>query len=419
VKQKGGASNASDETMRAYERLIRYAAFETGSDDRSTTIPSNPNELNFADFLVDELRSLGAEAEREKNGIVYASVKGNRPSLKTIGFIAHLDTVGDVEYRNVQPQIIEEYDGGDITLQNGDVMLVSDTPALKKCKGKTLIVTDGRTILGADDKAGVAEIVTLVERLKEDSTLPHGDIKIAFTPDEEIGNGTDFFDVEEFGADYAFTLDGGEFGEVEYENFNAASAFLIFKGNNIHTGTAKGRMVNASMLAMEFDSMIPQSERPEFTEGYEGFYHVTDLRGSVEQAVLRYIVRDHDASKLTEKKQVMEKAAKVINDKYGEGSCELDIEDTYCNMASVIRKHPHLIENAFEAVKKAGGTPFSHPIRGGTDGARLSFMGLPTPNLGTGSGNHHSKKEYAVAEDMDKAVEMMLHILAAYCEDDL
>ncbi len=413
-----GRSGKEARAMRAYERLIRYAAFETGSDDRSTTIPSNLNELTFADHLAEELRELGAEVVREKNGIVYASIPGNRKGEKTIGFIAHLDTVGDVAYQHVKPQVIEHYDGGDITLSNGESMSVSEYPALALHKGKTLIVTDGNTILGADDKAGVAEIVTLAERFKEDPSLPHGEIRIAFTPDEEIGNGTDFFDVETFGADYAFTLDGGEFGEVEYENFNASSAFLIFKGNNIHTGTAKGSMINASMLAMEFDSMIPQRERPEYTEGYEGFYHVTDLRGSVEQAVLRYILRDHDGAKLTEKKQVMEQAAKAINDKYGEGSCELELEDTYCNMATVIQKHPHLIENAFEAVRKAGGTPVSRPIRGGTDGARLSFMGLPTPNLGTGSGNHHSKKEYAVAEDMDKAVEMMLHLAASYCEAD-
>lgn len=400
--------------MKAYERLIKYASFETGSDGRSLAIPSSASQIEFGKALTEELKKYGvSDAYIDKSGVVYGTINENTPYTATIGFIAHMDTVGDVEYKNVKPRLIENYDGGDIALANGDVITVSESPSLTFHKGKTIVVTDGNTILGADDKAGIAEIMTFAERLHTNPGIKHGRIKIAFTPDEEIGRGADFFDVKSFGADYAYTLDGGQFGEVEYENFNASSAFVQFSGKNIHTGTAKGVMINASNLAMEFDSLIPKAQRPENTEGYEGFYHVTEMKGSVESSELTYILRDHDLSKLNEKKQTLEKAKEFMNFKYG-NRVALEIEDTYSNMSEVIEKNFHLIENAFSAVKKAGGEPVSLPIRGGTDGARLSFMGLPAPNLGTGSGNHHSKFEYAIAEDMEKAVDMLEYIVQSY-----
>ncbi len=401
--------------MKAYERLIRYAAFETGSAEHSKTHPSNPAETEFAAELEKEIRALGAETFLSSAGVLYGEIPGNRPS-PPIGLIAHLDTVGDVEYKAVRPRVLKGYDGGDVVYPDGSVLSVDLCPALKSQKGKTLILSDGTTLLGADDKAGVAEIVTLLERLNSDPSLPHGKVCVAFTPDEEIGRGTDFFDIERFGAAFAYTLDGGAFGEVEYETFNASTAYLNFYGVNIHTGTAKGVMRNAARVACEFEAMLPRDERPESTEGYEGFYHLTEIRGDVEKACLRYMLRDHDGDKLFAKKENIARLAALLNEKYGEGTCKYAFEDIYSNMAPVILKHPFLIENAKKAVVLAGGVPVSRPIRGGTDGAMLSFRGLPTPNLGTGSGNHHSKHEYAIAEDMDAAVEMLVRLLALFTE---
>ncbi len=401
--------------MKAYERLIKYTEFHTGSDENTESCPSTEEQRVFAEYLVSELKSMGVkEARVDENGYVYAKIPANSPEVKgkKIGFIAHMDTVSDVEYRNVKPRVVEKYDGGEIILnrEKGIVM-----PPMPELRGQSLVVTDGTTILGADDKAGIAEIMTVAERLMTDDSIKHGDVLIGFTPDEEIGRGADLFDVEKFGADFAYTVDGARFGQIEYENFNAVNAKVIINGKSVHPGEAKyGGMRNANSIAMEFDMMLPKNERPEYTEGYEGFYHLMEIKSDVERAVMRYILRDHDNTKIKIKRAMFEKIAEFLNTKYGKDTVVLEIVDAYMNMAEKIAPHMHLIDNAAEAIERSGGDVEISPIRGGTDGARLSQMGLPCPNLGTGSANHHGRFEYAVVEEMDRCVETVIRIIESY-----
>ncbi|MBR5314629.1 MAG: peptidase T [Clostridia bacterium] len=401
--------------MKAYERLIKYTSFETGSDENCEKSPSSAGQMAFAEYLVSELKSLGIEnAQVDEYGYVYAKIPANCADLsgKTIGFIAHMDTVSDVEYRNVKARVIESYDGEEIILNEEKNIKM---PAMPEYEGFSLVVTDGTTILGADDKAGIAEIMTMAERLMTDKSLEHGEVAICFTPDEEIGRGTDYFDLKKFGADYAYTVDGGLFGEIEYENFNAINAKVTINGKNVHPGTAKmGGMKNANSIAFEFDSMLPKNERPEYTEGYEGFYHLTDIESSVEKAEMSYILRDPDNTKIKIKRAMFEKIAEFLNTKYGKGTVVLELKDSYANMAEKILPHFHLIENASRAIEMSGGIPKSELIRGGTDGVRLSFMGLPCPNLATGSDNHHGRFEFAVVEEMDMCVNTLVEITKAY-----
>ena len=405
--------------MKAYERLLRYTKFEAASDGTSSTCPSTPEQLAFGQALVDEMLALGiSDANMDENGYVFGTIKSNIENWNGphLGFIAHMDVVRDVPFENIKARVIENYDGGDILLnaQENIVLSPDEHDSLKDYVGKDLVVTDGTTLLGADNRAGIAEIITMAETLLTNPQIKHGTIKIGFTPDEEIGRGADLFDVKRFGADFAYTVDGGAFGEVVHETFNAATAKITIQGENIHPGTAKNKMKNASLIAMEFNNLLPVCERPEHTEGYEGFYHLIDLKGSVESANLTYIVRDHDRVKFEIKKEHLKKVAEWVNDIYGEGTVVLELVDSYANMHEQIKPHWHLIETAFEAVEEVGGVPHSIPIRGGTDGARLSFMGLPCPNLGTGSHNHHSKQEYACVQAMDDCVAMLVKIAEKY-----
>ncbi|SEK96347.1 tripeptide aminopeptidase [Pseudobutyrivibrio ruminis] len=406
--------------MRAYERLLNYVKVYTTSDEESTTVPSTARQFDLAKILVEELKGLGIEdAKVDDKCYVYASIPATKgyEDKKSIGFIAHMDTAPDFCGENVNPIIEENYNGEDIVLgTSGRTIKVSDFPHLKELKGRTLIHTDGTTLLGADDKSGIAEIMTFAEELLA-SDEPHGKICIAFTPDEEIGAGADHFDVEYFGADFAYTVDGGEENAVEYENFNAAEAKIKFNGVNIHPGDAKDIMVNAALVAMEFNSMLPPTQTPSQTEGYEGFFHLLDMSGDVAEAKLWYIIRDHDADKFEEKKKVMEHAANIINQKYGEGTCELNIRDQYQNMLEMIKPHMFLIDYAFEALKDAGENPKAVAIRGGTDGARLSFMGLPCPNLGTGGYNFHGPMEHITAEGMDTVVKVLHGITSKFATE--
>ncbi|MBR5322778.1 MAG: peptidase T [Clostridia bacterium] len=401
--------------MRAYERLIKYTEFATGSDENNEKCPSTEAQRGFAEYLADELRLLGVTDVRvDENGYVYAKIPANCAVEKgvNIGFIAHMDTISDVEYRNVRPRVIEGYDGGEIVLNEKQRIVM---PALPECKDKSLVVTDGTTILGADDKAGIAEIMTAVEALMSDNTIEHGEVCIGFTPDEEIGRGADLFKVNEFGAHFAYTVDGANFGQIEYENFNAINAKVKIKGKSVHPGEAKyGGMKNANGIAMEFESMLPKNEKPEYTEGYEGFYHLMEIKSDVENAEMRYILRDHDGTKIKIKRAMFESIADFLNKKYGKDTVELELVDVYENMAEKIEPHYHLIDDAVKAIESVGGVVDISPIRGGTDGARLSQMGLPCPNLGTGSANHHGRFEYAVIEEMDKCVETIIRIIESY-----
>ncbi|MBQ5426672.1 MAG: peptidase T [Pseudobutyrivibrio sp.] len=405
--------------MRAYERLLNYVKVYTTSDEDSTTVPSTARQFDLAKQLVEELHSIGVtNAEVDDKCYIYASIPATAglEDKKAVGFIAHMDTAPDFCGENVNPVVVENYDGEDVVLgTSGRTIKVSDFPHLKTLKGRTLIHTDGTTLLGADDKSGIAEIMTFAEELIN-SGEPHGKICIGFTPDEEIGAGADHFDVARFGADFAYTVDGGEENAVEYENFNAAGADVKFNGVNIHPGDAKDIMVNAALVAMEFNGMLPPTQTPSQTEGYEGFFHLTDMKGDVAEAELSYIIRDHDADKFAEKKKVMEHAANIINQKYGDGTCELTIKDQYQNMLEMIKPHMFLIDYAFESLKDAGENPKAVAIRGGTDGARLSFMGLPCPNLGTGGYNFHGPMEHITAEGMDTVVRVLHGIAKRFAE---
>lgn len=393
------------------ERFMRYVRFDTQSDEESGVCPSTAGQRVLGAALVEEMKAIGiADAHMDGDGYVYGTVPGD-PALPVIGLIAHMDTATDCSGANVQPRIVE-YTGEDIVLnEQGKILLrEADYPALKNSRGKHLIVTDGTTLLGADDKAGIAEILTAAERLIG-SGENHATLKIGITPDEEIGRGADRFDVKKFGADYAYTVDGGALGEIEYENFNAAGAVVEFAGRNIHPGSAKDKMINSQLIAMEFQSLLPAFQRPEHTEGYEGFFHLIAMEGGVEKSTLRYIIRDHDMEKFTQKKRMMEQIGRFLNEKYGEGTVCVTIRDSYYNMREKIEPCMHIVEKAIAAMKAVGIEPKVVPIRGGTDGARLSFEGLPCPNLCTGGQNFHGRFEYIPVEDMEKTVDLLVKIL--------
>ena len=402
--------------MKTHERFLNYVRIHTASSEDSTTVPTTARQFDLAKLLVEELHALGIENARvDDKCYVYASIPAtagceNAPAL---GFIAHMDTVPDFSGENVQPRIIENYDGGEVVLGNsGRTLSPEKLPHLPMLKGRTLIVTDGTTVLGGDDKAGIAEIITAVERILSEN-IPHGKICIGFTPDEEVGSGADNFDVAAFGADFAYTVDGGVDGEIEYENFNAAGAKVVVNGFNIHPGDSKNKMINALLVAMEFNAMLP-AETPANTEGYEGFFHLTDMGGSVEKCEMSYILRDHSSEIMTARKATMEHAAKILNEKYGAGTVELGIRDQYRNMKEKIEPCMHLIENAIAAAKELGIEPRVQPIRGGTDGARLSFMGLPCPNLGTGDFACHGPYEHVTVEGMEKCTELVVKLVEKY-----
>ena len=393
------------------ERFLRYVSFDTQSDDKSETCPSTDKQKQLGQVLVEEMRDMGiSDAYMDEHGYVYGTVPGDK-DLPTIGLIAHMDTAPDASGADIKARIVE-HDGSDILLnpEKGIYLREADYPILKKSRGKHLIVTDGTTLLGADDKAGVAEIMTAAQRLITGGGR-HATLKIGFTPDEEIGRGADLFDVKGFGADYAYTADGGTIGTIEYENFNAAGAKVIFHGLNIHPGSAKDKMVNSMYLAMEFQSLLPTAQKPEYTDGYEGFFHLLHMEGEVEESRLDYIIRDHDTDKFERKKSQMTVAAEFMNRKYGEGTVELTVKDSYFNMRKCIEPHMYVVERAKAAMKAVGMEPEEVPIRGGTDGARLSYEGLPCPNLCTGGENYHGRFEFIPVEDMECCVDMLEHIL--------
>ena len=400
--------------MQVLDRFLKYISFDTGSDAASPTSPSTEKQKALGQFLVSEMLQMGiSDAHMDEQGYVYGSIPANtqRPAPR-IGLIAHMDTVSDVPCGNIKARVVEQYDGGDILLNAEKNILLSPDqyPELLKYKGDSLVVTDGTTLLGADDKAGIAEILSAAEALLA-SDAPHGEVKLAFTPDEEIGRGPNAFRVSHFGADYAYTVDGGELGELEYENFNGADAKVLVHGRNIHPGVAKGQMKNAMLMAMEFNAMLPSFEIPANTEGYEGFYHLTDMRGDVEQAELCYIIRDHDAQKYQQKKQLFCSIGAFLNEKYGQGTFEVAVTDSYANMKEKILPHMEIIERAKAAMQKAGVQPRIQPIRGGTDGATLSFMGLPCPNLCTGGHNFHGRYEYISVQSMEKTTQILLNLV--------
>lgn len=400
--------------MRAYERLLKYVSVYTTSDPDSATVPSSMRQYDLAHQLVDELKALGLEnVHVDENCVVYGWLSAtpgceDRPAL---GFIAHMDTAPDCSGENVKPQIIENYDGSDVLLTgSGEKLSPAAFPTLKNLAGMTLITTDGTTLLGADDKAGIAEIMTALESIISEKK-PHGKLCIAFTPDEEVGAGVDHFDVEKFGAVYAYTVDGGEEGEIAYETFNACSAEVAVEGLSVHPGSAKDTMINAALVAMEFNALLPAADIPRLTEGYEGFFHLCDMSGDVEHAKLHYIVRDHDRATFETRKKTLEHAAKTINEKYAREVIRLTIKDSYYNMAEKIAPHMELIENAKRACEKAGMKPFIEAVRGGTDGCRLSFMGLPTPNLCTGGFAFHGPYEHIAVESMDRCAKMVEYLM--------
>lgn len=404
------------------EKFIKYVKIDTQSrEELSDKVPSTEKQRDLALVLYQELKEMGASQVRydEEHSYVYAVIPSNLDKeVPAIGFIAHMDTSDAVSGTNVNPRFIENYDGEDIVLNEEKhiVTHVHDFPMLKDCKGKTLIVTDGTTLLGGDDKAGVAEIMTMAEYFLSHPEVKHGKICIGFTPDEEVGNGVEYFDIKGFGADYAYTVDGGELGDMSYECFHAASARVTVHGKSVHPGTAKNVMKNAIKLAYEFISMLPDKECPECTEGYEGFYHVTDIKGTVEEATVDFIIRDHDRAIFEKRKEVIAQAAEKLNKVYGETIFEVEIKDSYHNMKEMIEKEMHVVDNLKEAMIKAGVTPKVSPIRGGTDGARLSYEGLLCPNLCTGSEGHHGRNEFACMEDMEKIVEILKQIIYVYAQ---
>lgn len=401
------------------DRFLRYVAVDTQSDENSESQPSTGKQLVLLEMLRDELRALGLEAELDQWGYVMATLPSNLDhEAPAIGFIAHVDTSPDASGKDVKAQIIRNYDGGDIELKGvpGLALRVADFPELAGYKGQTIITTDGTTLLGADDKAGVAEIMNAVEYLVEHPEVKHPEVKIGFTPDEEIGRGVVKFDVARFGADYAYTMDGGAIGELEFENFNAAAATVKIQGRNIHPGYAKGKMKNAMLIGMEFNSLLPVEQRPEYTEGYEGFYHLIGFKGSVEQAELSYILRDHDLGLYEKRKETMLRCAEFINAKWGEGTASVELRHQYYNMRKEVEPHYHIIEKAVKAMEMNGIKPKIQPIRGGTDGANLSFMGLPCPNIFAGGHNFHGKMEFVPLESMEAASRVILGILEQFAQ---
>ena len=400
--------------MNLVERFIRYVKFDTQSSENSTTVPSTPKQMVFARYLRDEMTAEGLhDVVLDDKGYLYATLPSNLAegtTAPTIGFISHYDTSPDCSGAGVKPRIVEHYDGGDITLSDGIVSSPKKFPELLKHVGEDLIVTDGTTLLGADDKAGIAEIMQAVCYLRDHPEIKHGKIRIAFNPDEEIGMGAHHFDVDLFGCQWAYTIDGGDLGELEYENFNAASAKVTITGISVHPGYAKGKMLNASIVAHEFISMLPEDERPETTDGYQGFYHLTGMEGCCEKAQLSFIIRDHDHERFDERKATMREVAERLNQRYGDGVCHVVIADQYYNMLEKIQPVSHIIERAKEAMLKAGVTPKVQPIRGGTDGAQLSFKGLPCPNLFTGAVNFHGPYEFISVQVMEKATKTIINL---------
>ena len=401
------------------DRFLRYVAVDTQSDPTSETQPSATKELDLLKILKDELLAMGVEATLDEYGYVMATIPANcGKEIPAVGFIAHVDTAPDASGADIKPQIIPDYDGTDIPLKGveGLSIKVSDFPELLDYKGQTIITTDGTTLLGADDKAGVAEIMNAVQYMIEHPEFKHGEIKIGFTPDEEIGRGVVKFDVKKFGARYAYTMDGGAIGELEYENFNAAGATVKIQGRNIHPGYAKGKMLNAILIGMELNALLPADQRPEFTTGYEGFYHIIGFNGTVEEATFSYIIRDHDMNLYEQKKAYMQKCVDFINEKYGEGTATVEIRHQYYNMRKEVEPHYHIVEKARLAMEMEGIVPNIKPIRGGTDGANLSFMGLPCPNIFAGGHNFHGKMEFIPLESMEKASKVILNIISLYAE---
>ncbi len=400
-------------------RFLRYVSVDTQSNEESETQPSAAKEWDLLKLLKAELEEMGVEVNLDEYGYVMASIPSNiGTEVPAVGFIAHVDTAPDASGKDVKPQIIPDYDGGAIPLKGvpGLQLKPEEFPELLHFKGQTLITTDGTTLLGADDKAGVAEIMNAVQYITEHPEFKHGPVKIGFTPDEEIGRGVVKFDVSRFGADYAYTMDGGEIGELEFENFNAASAKLHIQGRNVHPGNAKGKMKNAILIGQELNSLLPVEQRPEYTEGYEGFFHIISFKGTVEEADFGYIIRDHDRSKFEAKKVLIRQVTDFINAKYGEGTATLTLKDQYYNMREQVEPHYHIIEKAVKAMEMAGVKPKIQPIRGGTDGANLSFKGLPCPNIFAGGLNFHGKMEYVPLESMEKASEVILNLISLFTQ---
>lgn len=400
------------------ERLVRYAKIDTQSNEDSPTCPSTPGQLELANMLVDELKSIGMiDVTIDENGYVMATLPANTDKdVPTIGFLAHVDTATDFTGAGVNPQIVESYDGNDLVLNESLSVILSpkDYPNLKNYIGHTLMTTDGTTLLGADNKAGIAEIMTALVYLIEHPELKHGKVRVAFTPDEEIGRGPHKFDVEAFGAKYAYTMDGGPLGQLQYESFSAAYAKVTFKGNNIHPGTAKGKMVNSGKMAMEFNSKLPADEAPEYTEGYEGFYHLLSINGDVEQTTLSYIIRDFDRDNFNHRKETIVTIVEELREKYGQDKVVLDMNDQYYNMREKIEPVMEIVDIAHEAMTNLNIKPVIEPVRGGTDGSQLSYMGLPTPNIFTGGENYHGKFEYISVDNMEKATKVMVEILRLF-----
>jgi len=395
------------------DKFIRYAKMDTQSNEDSTTTPSTTKQLNLANLLVEELQTMGLiNAAVDENGYVMATLPSNIDrEVPVVGFVSHMDTAPDASDENVNPQFIENYDGSDIPLGSNVVLSPADFPELLEYVGQTLITTDGTTLLGADDKAGIAEIMTAMEYLVNHPEIKHGTVKIGFTPDEEIGRGADKFDVKRFGADFAYTLDGGRIGELEYENFNAAGLTVTVFGRNVHPGTAKNQMINAITLGMEYDRTLPRDQRPEHTEGYEGFFHLMDFQGTVDSATLKYIIRDHDKTKFEQKKMLVKHTADFLNEKYGKEVIVVGLKDQYFNMKEKIEPVKYIVDIAEQAMIDAGVEPIKNPIRGGTDGSKLSFMGLPTPNIFAGGHNFHGIHEYVPIPSMEKAVEVIVNLI--------
>ena len=405
--------------MRAYERLLKYVVIHTTSDDNSETVPSTKRQFDLANALVEEMKNLGiTDAAVDQHAYVTGHIPATPgyENAPKIGFIAHLDTAPDSSGENVKPCVHENYDGNDIEIGNGKILSTALFPHLKNLKGRTLITTDGSTLLGADDKAGIAEIMTMAESVIKDS-VPHGAISLAFTPDEEIGHGAELLDIDAFGADFAYTVDGGAENEIEYENFNAAQAVFKINGISVHPGDAKNRMVNAALLACEIASMLPAAETPAHTEKREGFYHLTDISGDVEHAEISYIVRDHDQSLYEAKIKTLRLIEKTLNERYAPGTVVLTVTEQYKNMIDKIRPHMHIVETAKRCIVEQGMTPLEIPVRGGTDGAQLSFRGLPCPNLGLGGYGYHGPFEHITAEGMDKVVNILCGIVKSYAEN--
>ena len=401
--------------MRAYERFMKYIQYDTASDPSSPTCPSTAKQRILAQALAEEMRALGmAEVRVDADGYVYGAIPANAADRPAIGLIAHMAVVDDAPCAPMRARIVEDYDGGPVTLDSGDVLDPAVFPAVAAAKGKRLIVTDGRTLLGADDKAGVAEILTACEAILADPARRHGRIAVAFTPDEEIGRGADRFDVPGFGADFAYTVDGGALGGVAFENFNAASGDVTVRGRNVHPGSAKGIMKNAGLIAMEFAGMLPPAERPEHTEGYEGFFHLCEMKGCEERAELHYIIRDHDRAQFEARKARFAAVAAYLNGVYGDGTVEAEIRDSYYNMREVVEARGDIIRRVEDAYRAVGVEPWREAIRGGTDGSRLSYMGLPCPNIATGGMNCHGRFECIAVEDMDVMSDMIVHLV---CDD--